>query len=169
MMRRILLTAIAAIAAVTANSQNYMVVNTETIFKSLPEYTKAVEEIDAAAQQYQNNIDNAYEQLEEMYQTYMSQKESLSQSARQQREQTILANEERITVYQEEAFGEDGKIVKMQQEKLEPYRQKVMNTIVEYAKANGYSLALDVATNPLIIYYDAAADKTEQIIAILKK
>lgn len=168
-MKKILLLAIAAICAVTANSQNYMAVNTETIFKSLPEYTKAVEEIDAAAQQYQSNIDKAYEQLEEMYQTYMSQRETLSQSVRQQKEQTILANEERIAAYQEEAFGEEGKIVKMQQEKLEPYRQKVMNTIVEYAKSHGYSLVLDVATNPLVIYYEASADKTEQIIAILKK
>ena len=169
-MKRVVLMAMAVvISAVAAKSQNYMTVNTETIFKSLPEYTKAVDEIDAAAQQYQSNIDKAYEQLEEMYQNYMSQKESLSQSARQQREQTILTNEERIAAYQEEAFGEDGKIIKMQQEKLEPYRQKVMTTIVNYAKTNGYSLVLDIATNPMVIYYDPSTDKTEQIIAILKK
>ena len=169
-MKKTLLTVIVTtLAAVAAHSQNYMVVNTESIFKSLPAYTKAVEEIDAAAQQYQTNIDNAYEQLEEMYQTYMSQRESLSQSARQQREQTILNNEERIAAYQEEAFGDDGEIMKMQQQKLEPYRQKVMTAITEYAKANGYSLVLDIATNPLVIYYDPSTDKTEQIIATLKK
>ena len=169
-MKKTLLTVIvAALAAVAAHSQNYMVVNTETIFKSLPAYTKAVEEIDATAQQYQTNIDNAYEQLEEMYQKYMSQRESMSQSDRQQREQTILNNEERIAAYQEEVFGEDGKIMKLQQEKLEPYRQKIMEVIADYAKTNGYGLVLDIATNPLVIYYAPSADKTEQIIAILKK
>lgn len=36
-------------AAGTASSQNYMVVNTETIFKAIPAYNAAVEEIDTAA------------------------------------------------------------------------------------------------------------------------
>ena len=96
-MKKLLIIAALAVfaAAGTASAQNYMVVNTETIFKSMTAYNQAVEEMDAAAQQYQQNIDNAYAELEDMYETYMSQKASLSQSARQQREETILNNEKK--------------------------------------------------------------------------
>ena len=82
-MKKLLIIAALAVfaAAGTASAQNYMVVNTETIFKSMTAYNQAVEEMDAAAQQYQQNIDNAYAELEDMYETYMSQKASLSQSA----------------------------------------------------------------------------------------
>ena len=152
----------------SASAQNYMVVNTETIFKSISAYNKAVEEMDAAAKQYQQNIDDAYAELEEMYETYMAQKASLSQSARQQREETILNNEKRITDYQAEVFGENGKMTKMQAEKLEPYQKKVMETISKYAADHGYSLVLDISTNPLVVYYNPAVDKTQDIISLLK-
>ena len=111
-MKKLLIIAALAVfaAAGTASAQNYMVVNTETIFKSMTAYNQAVEEMDAAAQQYQQNIDNAYAELEDMYETYMSQKASLSQSARQQREETILNNEKKIAEYQASIFGEDGKM-----------------------------------------------------------
>lgn len=168
MKKFLIMAAVATFAAVTASAQNYMVVNTENIFKALPEYTKAVEEIDAAAKQYQSNIDDAYAQLEQMYETYMSQKSSMSQNGRQQREETILNNEKKIMEYQESVFGEKGKMTQLQQDKLEPFQKKVMETITKYASDNGYSLVLDVATNPLVVYYDPAMDKTQQIIAILK-
>lgn len=160
--------ALIVFAAGTASAQNYMVVNTENIFKALPEYTRAVEEIDAAAKEYQDNIDEAYDQLEQMYETYMSQKASMSQSSRQQREETILNNEKKIVEYQESTFGENGKMSQLQKDKLEPFQKRVMETITKYASDNGYSLVLDVATNPLVVYYNPSVDKTQQIIAILK-
>ncbi|HIW97922.1 MAG TPA: OmpH family outer membrane protein [Candidatus Tidjanibacter gallistercoris] len=169
MKKFVLFAAMALFAAVgSASAQNYMVVNTETIFKSISAYNKAVEEMDAAAKQYQQNIDDAYAELEEMYETYMAQKASLSQSARQQREETILNNEKRITDYQAEVFGENGKMTKMQAEKLEPYQKKVMETISKYAADHGYSLVLDISTNPLVVYYNPAVDKTQDIISLLK-
>ena len=169
MIKLLIIAALAVFAAAgTASAQNYMVVNTETIFKSMTAYNQAVEEMDAAAQQYQQNIDNAYAELEDMYETYMSQKASLSQSARQQREETILNNEKKIAEYQASIFGEDGKMTRMQAEKLEPYQKKVMETISKYASDHGYSLVLDISTNPLVVYYNPAVDKTQDIISLLK-
>ena len=165
--------AIAAIAVLfaagTASAQQpYMVVNTETIFKSMDDYNAAVKEIDEAAKQYQQNIDEAYNQLEEMYNTYMSQKSSLSESVRSQYEETILNNEKKIAEYQEEVFGEKGKMAEMQTEKLEPLQKKVMETISKYAADNQYGLVLDIATNPMVIYYNPEADKTQEIVTLLK-
>lgn len=168
MKKLIVLSAIALLTAGVASAQNYMVVNTETIFKSIEEYNTAVEEIDAAAKQYQQNIDNAYAELEEMYQTYMSVKSSLSTTARQQQEETILGNEQKIQEYQQEVFGEGGKMAQMQAEKLEPYQKKVMETISKYAADNGFGLVLDISTNPMVVYYSPAVDMTDKIIEILK-
>ena len=151
-----------------ATQQPYMVVNTETIFKSMDDYNAAVKAIDEAAKQYQQNIDDAYGQLEEMYNTYMAQKASLSDSVRSQYEETILNNEKKITAYQEEIFGEKGKMAEMQTEQLEPLQKKVMETISKYAAEHQYGLVLDVATNPMVIYYTPEADKTQEIITLLK-
>ena len=170
-MKKILAIAACALlfAAGTASAQQpYMVVNTETIFKSMDDDNAAVKAIDEAAKQYQQNIDDAYGQLEEMYNTYMAQKASLSDSVRSQYEETILNNEKKITAYQEEIFGEKGKMAEMQTEQLEPLQKKVMETISKYAAEHQYGLVLDVATNPMVIYYTPEADKTQEIITLLK-
>ena len=61
-----------------------------------------------------------------------------------------------------------GKMTRMQAEKLEPYQKKVMETISKYASDHGYSLVLDISTNPLVVYYNPAVDKTQDIISLLK-
>ena len=167
-MKKLIVLTIAFLTAGIASAQNYMVVNTETIFKSIEEYNTAVDEIDAAAKQYQQNIDNAYAELEEMYQTYMSVKSSLSPNARYQQEETILGNEQKIQEYQQDVFGENGKMAQMQTEKLEPYQKKVMETISQYAADNEFGLVLDISTNPMVVYYSPEVDMTDKIIELLK-
>jgi outer membrane protein len=155
------------LGAGAALSQNYMVVNSETIFKSIDEYNSAVTEIDSQAQQYQQNIDDAYAKIEEQYNSYMQQKPSLSQSEQKQREETIINNEKRVAEYQEAAFGSEGTISKLTNEKLEPIQTKVFEVIGKYALDHNYGLVLDIATNPAVIYYNPAVDKTEEIIKLL--
>lgn len=168
-MKKVMLLAMSVfMAAGIASAQNYMVVNTETIFKSLDAYNTAVKEIDEAASRYQKSIDNAYQQLEEMYTEYMAEKATLTQAAQREREQTILNNEQKIAQYQENAFGTDGSISKMQTEKLEPLQKKVIETIGSYAAAHGYGLVIDIATNPIVVYYSPSVDKTQDIITLLK-
>lgn len=168
MKKLMILSAIFFFGATAAFAQKYMVVNTENIFKAIPEYTKAVEEIDKSAQQYQENIDAAYQKIEEMYNEYMSRKASLSQLQQQTQEETILNNEQKVVEYQQRVFGEEGIITKKRSELLEPLQKKVVDTITKYAKDNGYTLVLDVATNPLVIYYSPETDMTQQIISLLK-
>jgi outer membrane protein len=168
MKKLLILSAFMFFAAATVSAQNYMVVNTENIFKALSAYNTAVDEIDKQAQQYQDNIDAAYEKIEQQYNTYMSQKAMLSQSEQQQREDAIINNEKKVAEYQETIFGAEGTIAKLQAEKLEPIRKRVMETISKYAKDHNFSLVLDITTNPMVIYFDPAVDKTEQIIALLK-
>lgn len=168
MKKLLILAAMVIFAAGTASSQNYMVVNTETIFKAIPAYNAAVEEIDTAAKKYQKNIDDAYAQLGEMYNSYISQKASLSQSAQEQHEEIILTNEKKIVEYQDSIFGAEGVMAKMQVEKLETHQKKVMETITNYATKNGFGLVLDISTNPMVIYYAPGVDMTQNIIALLK-
>lgn len=149
-------------------AQNYMVVNTETIFKAIPAYATAVDEMDKLAKQYQENIDTAYERIEEMYNEYMSKKSSLSQLQQQNQEETILNNEKKVLEYQENVFGTEGIIAKKRAEQLEPIQKKVIDAITKYAQDNKLGLVLDVATNPLVIYYSPDMDKTQQIISLLK-
>ena len=57
-MKRIILTAVLAVVAAAAlNAQNYMVVNSEKIFKSISEYNSAIDQLDKLAETYQKQVD----------------------------------------------------------------------------------------------------------------
>jgi outer membrane protein len=99
----------------------------------------------------------------------MAQKNSLSASTRSTIEQQILQKEEEAQKYQQELFGENGTLMQKRMELIKPIQTKVFAAIEKYAKANGYDLVLDKASNASILYYGEAIDHTEKIIEELKK
>lgn len=115
--------------ATQVEAQNYMVVNSQLIFKSLDEYNKATEEVDALGKQYQKNIDEAYAKVEEMFNQYQEQKGYLSQTTRNERENLIIENEKRINEYQEKVFGQGGDLMKRRVELIKPIQDNVLRLL----------------------------------------
>jgi outer membrane protein len=152
-----------------ASAQRYCVVDSEKIFKSLDEYNKALTTLDELGKAYQTEVDNRYKSIESLYNNYMAQKNSLSASTRSTIEQQILQKEEEAQKYQQELFGENGTLMQKRMELIKPIQTKVFAAIEKYAKANGYDLVRDKASNASILYYGEAIDHTEKIIEELKK
>ena len=152
-----------------ASAQNYMVVDSEKVFKSIEAYNDALEDIEALATQYQDAVDKKFAEVENLYNSYMQQRSSLSISAQQQYEQRILQKEAEATEYQESLFGTDGKLMNKRLELIQPIQQRVFSTIESFSKQYGYDLVIDISANPTILYYSSKVDFTEHIIEALKK
>lgn len=168
-MKKLLLTALfAAAAAGAASAQNYMIVNSEKLFKSIPEYNTAIESLDKLAEQYQEQVDARFAEVETLYNNYMAQKASLSAAARQARENAILTKEKEATDFQKSLFDTDGTLMKRRVELIQPIQQRVFATIESYAKQHGYDMVLDSANNATLLYSSPAADHTQQVINALK-
>lgn len=170
-MRKYLLTTILMTVMVlcggVAKAQNYVVVDSEKIFKSIESYNTAVKEIESRGEAYQKQIDEAFDQLEQEYNTYQNAKAGYTATQRQNAERKILNREQEITKFQEQVFGDEGTLMKLREEKLKPIQDRVFKVIDEYAVKNGYGLVLDVASNPTVLYYSPAMDKTQEIIKIV--
>ena len=151
-----------------ASAQNYMVVNTETIFKSMAAYANAEASLETLGEQYQKEIDDAYAGVEKMYNDYVAQKPYLSESSRLARENAILDSEARIMERQESLFGPEGELMKRRMEMIKPIQDRVFEAINRYAQAGGFALVIDLANNPTVLYYSPAADKTQEIIKLVK-
>lgn len=169
-MRRVILT-LALILGVTAavKAQNYAVVNSEKVFKSIESYNAAISELDKLAEEYQAQVDEKFEQVEALYNAYMERRDQLSAASQQANEENILKLEQEATEYQEGIFGTEGTLMKKRLELIQPIQQKVFSTIEEYAKQKGYDMIIDVSQNATMLYYSAKADKTEAIIALIKQ
>jgi outer membrane protein len=168
-MRRVILAIVAVLFTVgIASAQNYIVVDSEKIFKSLDEYNNALEQIDALTKRYQESVDAKFQEVEQFYNTYMQQRAYLTATARQQVEQQILDLEAQATQYQESLFGNDGELMKRRMELIQPIQQRVFTAIENVSKQYGYDLVIDIAANHTVLYYSEKVNFTESIIEALK-
>ena len=82
-MKRLFLTVVLAAAGWCAYAQNYMIVDSEKIFKSIDAYNTAIKDLDKMAEDYQKQVDDKFAEIETLYNNYQQQKASLSATTRQ--------------------------------------------------------------------------------------
>ena len=168
-MKRLILIAAFVLSAGTLAAQNYIIVNSEKVFKSIDAYNTALSTLDKLAEQYQDLVDAKFAEVETLYNNYMNQKASLTAATRQARENDILAKEKAAQEYQEPLFGNDGTLMKKRIEMIEPIQKQVFSAIEAYAKQVGADVVLDSANNPTLLYSNPSVDRTQQVIDVLKK
>lgn len=167
-MKRLILIAVFVLTTGTLAAQNYIIVNSEKVFKSIDAYNTALSTLDKLAEQYQDMVDAKFAEVETLYNNYMNQKASLTAATRQTRENDILAKEKAAQEYQETLFGNDGTLMKKRVEMIEPIQKKVFSAIEAYAKQVGADVVLDSANNPTLLYSNPSVDRTQQVIDVLK-
>lgn len=167
-MKKLIFAALFALVATAASAQNYIVVNSEKVFKSITAYNNAISELDKLAQSYQSQVDQKFEEVEDLYNTYQQQKAQLSTSTRQSFENAILAREKEATDLQESLFGDEGTLMKKRIELIKPIQERVFAAIEAYAKEIGAEVVLDSSNNPTLLYNAASVERTQQIINRLK-
>lgn len=160
---------VALVLSVTAvSAQNYMVVDSEKIFKSITSYNNALNQLETLAQEYQARVDAKFQEVENLYNNYVAQRAALSDSMRQQRENQILQLEKEATEYQESIFGTEGELMKKRMELIQPIQKRVFQAIENFSKQYGYDLVLDISANPTVLYYSTKVDFTDRIIQALR-
>ena len=168
MKKIILMLALTLGLATMASAQNYAVVNSEKVFKSIEEYNAALKQLDTLAEQYQKQVDEKFEAVETLYNTYVERKASLSAASQKANEDNILKKEQEATEFQESLFGSEGQLMKKRLELIQPIQQRVFKAIEQYAQAKGYDMIIDIAQNATMLYYSERADQTDAIIEMLK-
>ncbi len=166
-MKRLVLILALMLSFTAASAQNYAVVNSEKIFKSIAAYNEAITQLDQLAEKYQKEVDAKFEQIETLYNNYMQRRSQLSEASQKANEDNILRLEQEATEYQESLFGTDGELMKKRLELIQPIQKRVFAAIEEYAKAKELDMIIDTAQNATMLYHSAKADHTEAIIAIL--
>ena len=112
------------------SAQNYALVNSEKIFKSVESYNAAISELDKMAQEYQTEVDEKFKAVENLYNAYMQRKSQLSEASQAANEENILKKEQEATEYQESIFGTDGVLMKKRLELIQPIQKLVFHYMV---------------------------------------
>jgi len=163
-MKRILLLLCIFTFAATSWAQKFAYVDSQFILEHIPEYTQAQEQLENLSYQWQEEIEAAYQNIDQLYRAYQTDKVLLTDKMRQAREDEIIQKEKDVKELQQQRFGTDGDLYKKQEELIRPIQNQIFNAIQEYAKEGRYGVIFDKSSDLLMLYADENLDKSEKIL-----
>ena len=96
-MKRVIFAILAMMLTVGAvSAQNYMVVDSEKVFKSIESYNDALAQVEKLSADYQKSVDEKFSAVETMYNNYMKQRAALSEQQRAEFDAVVKKSAEEL-------------------------------------------------------------------------
>lgn len=150
-MKKILLIAATAFAAVTAFAQpKFAHVNSTELIQLCPEMDKARETMNAAQLEAQETFSDMQTEFNTKLQAYQSKGSTWTDAIRQSKEKELTEIQQRIQEFSQTVQME---LQQQEQQLMQPIYQKVNETIQELAKKGGYIYVFD--TNGVLFVDDS--------------
>lgn len=160
--------ALCAATAVSAQSMRIGLVNTETVIKEMPEAIEATKKIEEMGLKVRDTLQMMQKEFESRIEQYQKQQAMMSAEARQKEEQSLQGLRQRFLQYQEEKLGATGELARMREGFLTPIRAKVSDAINAVAKEEKLNLVLDKVAG-IVLFSEDKADITFKVLDRLKR
>jgi len=164
-MKKTLFVALFALAFVcSSQAQKYAIIDTKYILNKMPEYVDADKKLQQISDQWQKDIDNLQDQLNEMYKNYDAEQYMLSDDLKKKREDELFNREKELRDLQKKRFGYEGDLFKERERIVKPIQDKVYNAVQKIAVAHGYDFVLDKSEGITIIFADPKLDRSNDVL-----
>lgn len=163
-MKKFLLLVFLMILGFGGYSQKYGIIDSEYILKKIPNYKAALDQLEKLSQQYQKDVQTKFDDVDRAYRTFQSEKVLLSEPLKRTREAELQKREFDANELQRKYFGSDGLMVKKREESLKPFYDQIFSAVKELASDGGYSLILDKANNPSVMFASPKLDKSDEVL-----
>ena len=154
-----------ALSVQVAQAQRIAVVDIQAVLEGLELYQQSQAELDRVAEAWRQEIAQEYDKIKGMYNRYQAEQVLLSDDARREREEAIVAAETRVREMQKNRFGPEGELFQRRAELVQPIQDKVYEAMQKYAEQRGYDLIFDKGSSAGLLFSKASFDKTEELKA----
>lgn len=167
-MKKYFFLAIVLFSSMGVFAQKFAYVDSEYILKQLPEYKAALDLIDGASKQYQQQVDQNFADIDKMYKSYQADRVLLTDDMRKRRENEIIEKEKQAKEFQRDKFGPNGELFEKRVELLKPIQQRVSNAVKDIAKAKFLDFIFDKSSeSTMMIYASSRYDLSKDVIVAL--
>jgi outer membrane protein len=163
-MKKIILLLCLALVSGQLWAQKFAYVDSQFILENIPEYKQAKVQLDELSIEWQQEIEESYQEIDQLYRSYQTDKVLLTDKMRQSREDEIISKEQAVKELQQTRFGTEGDLFKKQEELIRPIQNQIFNAIQEFAKEGRYAIIFDKSSDLLMLYADENLDKSELIL-----
>lgn len=167
-MKRYFLIGLMLLAGTTAFAQKFAYVDTEYILKHLPEYKSSLNQLNVLSQQWQQQVDNNFTEIDKMYKTYQADQVLLTEDMRKRRENEIIEKEKQAKDFQRRIFGPEGELFQTRSRLISPIQEKVAKSVGEVAKVKLLDFIFDKSSEAtMMIYASSSYDVSNDVITRL--
>lgn len=163
-MKRVALTALVLVFALSTQAQRFGYVDTDYILENIPEYQSKQKQLNEISVEWQSEIEKMYSEIDRMYKDYQAEQILLTDDMKRKREEQIIEKEKEAKEKQKQRFGFQGDLFRKRQEFTKPIQDKVYSAIKEIADARGYAVIFDKAGTLTMLYTSAKYDLSEEVL-----
>ena len=158
---------LSVVASSAAMAQRFAYVDTEYILKHIPEYLAAQKQLDALSVQWQEEVDNRFADIENLYKKYQEDQVLLSEEMRRKREDEIVMKEQEAREFQRQKFGFEGDLFQERVKLIQPIQDRVSQAIQTIATDQSLDIVLDKGSEVTFLYANPRLDKSDDVITRL--
>lgn len=146
--------------------QKIAYIDSEYIYSSVPEFATAQQSLDRMVQQWESELRQKQEEVDEQFRQYQARELLYTQDERQRQQEEITAAEEEVERLRFLYFGPEGELFKQQEQILKPLQERVLIAIEEIAVAEDYDYVFDRSGDFIFLY---TTDRHDLSLEVLDK
>jgi outer membrane protein len=166
-MKKIMMMALFAVMALTANAQKFALIDMEYILKNIPAYERANEQLNQVSKKWQAEVEAINTQAQTLYKNYQNEVVFLSQEQKKAKQEEIMTKEKEASDLKKKYFGPEGELFKKRESLMTPIQDEIYNAVKEISELRGYSLVLDRASDGGIIFGSPKIDISNEVLTKL--
>ena len=164
-MRKSVLTIMLLFAiSVAASAQKFALIDTEYIFKNIPGYQTANEQLQQTTKKYQAEVEALAKEAQKMFQDYQAQSSALSAAQKTKKEDEIVSKEKAAAELKRNYFGPEGELAKLRDKLISPIQDDIYEAVKVLSEQYGYALVIDRASATGIIFANPRIDISDEVL-----
>ena len=152
------------VSTMSMHAQKFALVDMDYIFKNIPAYERANEQLNQVSKKWQAEVDALNTEAQTMYKNYQNEVVFLSKEQKQAKQDAIVEKEKQAAELKRKYFGPEGELFKKRTSLMTPIQEEVYNAIKDISDLRGYQLVLDRASDQGIIFGSPKIDISNEVL-----
>lgn len=165
MLKKLVLAVLLALPTVSfAQTVKIGYIDSNEILSLMPEQASAIKQLESMQKKFEDELANLNEQYVQEFKRYQAEADTLSETIRVRREQSLQSIEEKAAEFKQNAFET---LNKKQNELMAPIIKKINSAIEAVGKENSFTYILDLSSGSILFKGNGSVDVTPLVKAKL--
>ncbi|WP_338873408.1 OmpH family outer membrane protein [Spirosoma sp. SC4-14] len=147
-----------------ARAQKFGYVDSEFILGKMPEYQKALSEIDKFADKWSKDIQDKYLEIEKLQKAYQAEEILLTEDMKRERQRVLVDKEREAREYNNKVFGYQGLLFEKKKELMKAPMELISRAIEKVAVQKKLEFVFDKASDFVMLYTNPRHDYTDYVM-----